>query len=125
MDAFFATGNVDRYEMLKENAVRMRNLPTEAEKLMWHYLRGNQLGVRFRRQHVIGDYIVDFVCLSKKLVVEIDGGYHDDVVQQQEDMTRDSQLAGLGFFVLRFSNDKIFRDLEDVLKTLRNYIESK
>lgn len=74
--------------VLKEHALRMRNNPTEAEERMWQHLKGSQLGKPFRRQHIIADNIVDFVCLPCKLIIEIDGGYHNDIRQQYHDNLR-------------------------------------
>ena len=64
------------YEILKQNTRSLRNYPAEAEKQLWKYLCKNKLGLRFRRQHILYDYITDFVCLRAKLVVELDGGCH-------------------------------------------------
>ena len=74
------------YPLLKDNAKYNRNHPTEAEELLWHYLSSDGLGVTFKRQHIIGDYIADFVCLSHKLIVELDGGYHQLPQQQMSDI---------------------------------------
>lgn len=89
---------------------------------MWNILKDNKLGLRFRRQHIILDYIVDFVCLRAKLIVELDGGYHFTLQQQQEDAERTANLASKGFKVIRFENyeveenpslvaDRIFEEL--------------
>ncbi len=91
---------------------------------MWHFLRGNQLGVKFNRQHVIGIYIVDFVCLDKKLVVEVDGAYHSEQEQMLWDESRTDYLAGLGFNVLRFTNEEVMFDTERVVAIIRKYINS-
>ena len=72
----YKTASPDIYKLLEGLAKKNRQYPTEAEKAMWELLKGNNLGVSFRRQHIIGDYIVDFVCLQKDLIIEIDGGYH-------------------------------------------------
>ena len=77
----------------------LRNNLTEAEKYLWYALRLNNLGVKFRRQAVIGWYIADFACFEKKLIVEVDGGQHAD---RQEDKVRDQWLSGQGSEVLRF-----------------------
>ena len=95
---------------------------TDAESLLWHYLRQVQLGVRFRRQHVIGDYIVDFICLKQRLIIEIDGGYHNDIVQQQEDRIRQNWLESMGYKVLRFNNNDIFHQIESVITIIKQNI---
>ena len=95
---------------------------TEAESLLWRYLRQEQLGVRFRRQHVIGDYIVDFICLKQRLIIEIDGGYHNGIVQQQEDRIRQNWLESMGYKVIRFTNEDVFYHIETVISTIKDNI---
>ena len=70
------------YPLLKEHAKRMRECPTEAESTLWLHLQQSRMGKPFRRQYIIGDNIADFACLPAKLVVEVDGAYHDDLRQQ-------------------------------------------
>ena len=79
---------------------------TVAERVLWNELRASQLGYKFRRQHVIGDFIVDFVCLSKRLVIEIDGAYHDQLCQVRFDQSRTESLQRMGFRVIRFNNEQ-------------------
>ena len=119
----FKTAYPDSYSVTKENAKTNRSNMTDAESLLWHYLRQDQLGVRFRRQHVIGDYIVDFICLKQRLIIEIDGGYHNDIVQQQEDRIRQNWLESMGYKVLRFTNEDIFHDIESVITNINNNID--
>ena len=119
----FKTAYPDSYSVTKENAKTNRSNMTDAESLLWHYLRQEQLGVRFRRQHVIGDYIVDFICLKQRLIIEIDGGYHNDIVQQQEDRIRQNWLESMGYKVLRFTNEDIFHDIESVITNINNNID--
>lgn len=109
----------DRYLLLKEFAKKNRQYPTEAERLMWEYLRGKQLWFKFNRQYVIADYIVDFVCLDRKLIVEVDGGYHSEYEQIEKDVHRTERLEHLGFYVLRFSNEEVLTGIETVLDTIR------
>ena len=85
------------YTLLRNNALMMRNNPTESERLLWRVLRGTRLGAKFRRQHIIGDYIVDFACVSAGIVVEVDGGYHNNFAQKQEDEIRTNFLKERGF----------------------------
>ena len=93
-----------------------------AEQVLWKQLRGSKLGVHFRRQHVVGMYIVDFVSLKNKLVIEVDGGYHFSHEQMELDAYRTEDLEKLGFKVLRFRNENVIRDIELVLKTIQVYI---
>ncbi len=109
----------DRYLLLKEFAKKNRQYPTEAERLMWEYLRGKQLWFKFNRQYIIADYIVDFVCLDRKLIVEVDGGYHSEYEQIEKDVHRTERLEHLGFYVLRFSNEEVLTGIEKVLDTIR------
>ena len=118
----FKTAYPDSYSVTKENAKTNRSNMTDAESLLWHYLRQEQLGVRFRRQHVIGDYIVDFICLKQRLIIEIDGGYHNDIVQQQEDRIRQNWLESMDYKVIRFTNEEVFYNIETVISTITGNI---
>jgi len=109
----------DRYLLLKEFAKKNKQYSTDAERLIWHYLRGNGLGVKFNRQYIISDYIVDFVCLERKLIVEIDGGYHSEYEQIQKDEHRTEHLNKLGFKVVRYTNEEVFEDIERVLLNIK------
>ena len=112
------TADSMNYGLLKENAKEMRKNPTEAESAFWSLVSGNNLGVKFRRQHIIGNYIVDFVCLEKKLVVELDGGYHDDSEQQIADNIRSKELKEYGFTILRLRNEEVLSDTEALKEKL-------
>ncbi|HSF86166.1 MAG TPA: DUF559 domain-containing protein [Acidimicrobiia bacterium] len=97
-----------------ERARRLRRSMTPAEVAVWNRLRRRQLGVRFRRQHPIGPYIVDFACVSARLVVELDGEPHaqDD---GGYDLSRSAYLEARGYRVVRFENDWVFEDLDGVI----------
>lgn len=107
------------YELLMDNAKHMRKNPTEAESALWSIVSGKNIGVKFRRQHIIGNYIVDFVCLEKKLIVELDGGYHDTPEQQIADNTRSNELKEYGFTILRLKNEEVIGNVESVIKKLQ------
>jgi len=92
----------------------LRKHMTDAEKLLWKYLRRRQLGVKFRRQEPIGRYIVDFVCFEKRLVVEVDGGQHGGSYDDE----RDRWLNMQGFKVLRFWNNEVLKNIEGVLEVI-------
>ena len=95
----------------------LRNQPTDAEHRLLQYLRRRQLdGCRFRRQHPFGDYILDFACLERKLVVELDGSQHADDVRY--DAQRTATLEQAGFFVLRFWNNDVFGNIEGVVDVI-------
>ena len=102
-----------------QNAYRLRARETEAEKVLWNALKGKQLGVRFRRQHPIGSFIVDFYCHQRLLVIEVDGGYHNSKDQQQADEARTEELEASGLKVIRFSNELVINDLLGVVKEIR------
>ncbi len=104
-------------------ARRLRRTSTEAERKLWSLLNSAQLnGVKFRRQHPIGTYVVDFVSLDSKLVIEIDGGHHniDDV--QQSDESRTAWLTGEGYRVLRFWNNDVINNPEGVIESIKEVL---
>ena len=88
---------------------------------MWDELRAGRIGKRFVRQHVIGDYIVDFVCLEKQLVIEVDGGYHAERQQQEDDQLRTEWLNSVGFSVIRFSNEEVLYQRDKVLEKIKEF----
>ena len=113
------------YKLLLDNARRQRENPTEAEALLWKYLSGDKLGEHFRRQHPIDNYIADFVCLRKQLVIEIDGGYHEDIDQQKRDDFRTRELAKKGFQVVRFTNEEVLADTDRVVSDISQILNNK
>ena len=110
------------YELLKDFAAENRNKPTEGETILWEYLKSNRQGFHFRRQHIIGLFIADFVCLKHKLVVEIDGLYHQLPEQQTSDKQRTEWLEDKGFKVLRFTNEEVLANTETVVNVIKTYI---
>ena len=110
------------YDVLKNNATSNRNNPTEAEKAMWEMLRGNSLGEKFRRQHVIGDFIVDFVCLKKKFVIEVDGGYHFSPEQTEANKLRTKILNEMGYHEIRFKNEEVLCNPDKVLSIIQSHL---
>ena len=95
----------------------LRQVSTEPEQLVWSVLRRHRIGeLKFRRQHSIGCFIVDFACVEKMVVVEIDGGYHDYVAEA--DILRQRELEQLGWTVIRYSNEDVVTDLEAVIRDL-------
>lgn len=108
------------YKLLEEKAKEMRKNPTDGETAFWNIVSGdNGLDAKFRRQHIIENYIVDFVCLEKRLVVEIDGGYHNDSQQEIADNQRSQDLKDYGFTILRLKNEEVISDPEQVKTKLR------
>ena len=110
------------YDRLKSYARENRRNQTEAEEFLWRQLSRNALGVKFKRQLIILNYIVDFACLEKSLIIEVDGGYHFTEEQMELDAYRTEDLERLGFKVLRFKNENIIIEIEQVLKTIQDYI---
>ena len=102
-----------------QNARALRQSPTTAEQLLWRHLRNRQLaGAKFRRQHPLGPYILDFVCLEHGLVVEVDGGQHADLQAQAYDRQRSAWLQQQGLQVLRFWNHDVMQQTHEVLAQL-------
>ena len=109
------------YKELKEHAEQMRDQPTEAEAFLWNILSSKKLdGYKFRRQHIINQYIVDFICLKEKLIIELDGQYHFDEEQKIRDAERTNFLESEGFRVIRFENKVVLQETEKVLETILN-----
>ncbi len=114
------TADRSQYDLMKENASTNRKNPTEAEAIMWSLLRRNNLGLHFRRQHIILDYIVDFACIEKGLIIELDGGYHNNPEQQQLDLQRTAHLQQLGYTELRFANEELLCEPESVIEKIES-----
>ena len=117
----FKTASPDRYALLKEYTRENRKNATLAEDVLWEQLRDNGLGVKFMRQHVIGDYIVDFVSRHDGLVVEVDGGYHSEPRLQEDDRLREEYLERMGYHVIRFTNEEVLYNIEYVIEQIENY----
>ena len=103
--------------MLNRFKKSLRYSQTDAESKLWYQLRNRRFqNHKFRRQHILCDYIVDFICLQKKLVIELDGGQHAE--QNEYDSARTQKLEADGFQVLRFWNNEIFNSIDSVLETI-------
>lgn len=103
--------NLPRYKQRRQH---LRNNATVPERTLWQLLRGKQLGVKFRRQHGIGHYIVDFYCPERRLVIELDGESHSSDTAQDYDRQRDNYLNSLGLRVIRFTNEQLAENPEGV-----------
>jgi isoleucyl-tRNA synthetase/very-short-patch-repair endonuclease len=113
------------YGLLKELAKKQKENPTDAEVFLWKNLKGKQTGgYKFRHQHIIDQFIADFVCLEKQLVVEVDGGYHSLPEAQVSDEQRTQILNELGFEVIRFSNEEVINNIEAVLHKITTVLNS-
>ena len=103
-------------------AQKLRNNSTDTEKYLWRYLRGRQLEeFKFRRQHPIGKYIVDFINLERKIIIEVDGGQHSE---NKKDKLRDKWLEEKGYEVLRFWDNEVFTNIEGVIESIRKKLYS-
>ena len=104
----------------KNNARRLRPTMTDAEKMLWKHLRGDFAGsgTHFRKQVAIGQYVADFCCLGRRLIVELDGPIHDSVSARSYDRSREEVLRAGGYRVLRFSNSEVALDIGSVLERI-------
>ncbi|MFA6273617.1 MAG: class I tRNA ligase family protein, partial [Candidatus Paceibacterota bacterium] len=140
----YLTADSKSYKLLYESSVEMRKNPTRAEEILWKALKGNSLSpalskgkgeikaspfgggqrgpYHFRQQHIINNFIVDFVCLSKKLVIEVDGDIHD--LQKEKDLERTKILEILGFNVIRFKNEEVLKNLGQVIRKIKETLEN-
>ena len=91
--------------------------------MLWRVLKGRRFSVKFNRQHVIADFIADFVCLEKKLIIEVDGAYHFTDAQMSEDAYRTDALEGKGFRVIRFTNEEVIKDIFSVIERINEQIK--
>ncbi|WDZ96423.1 endonuclease domain-containing protein [Herbaspirillum sp. WKF16] len=98
-------------------AKELRKTMTDAERKLWHRLRGQQLDVKFRRQHPFENAVLDFVCLERRLVIEVDGSQHLD---NEQDEKRTAQLHQAGFTVLRFWNNEVLNETDEVVQAIWN-----
>jgi adenine-specific DNA-methyltransferase len=109
---------------MKEKARGLRKNQTDAERLLWHHLRNRRLaGHKFRRQHPIGPFIVDFACVEEHLVIELDGGQH--AIQIEHDGQRSMRLELRGYQVMRFWNDQVLKDVQVVLEMILRTLETE
>lgn len=108
---------------LRQRRQELRKNQTLQENILWHQLRKDQLGVRFRRQFGVGGYILDFYCPKNKLAIEVDGGVHNSVKAREYDSVRDKFVRGANIRVLRFTNHQVQTSLEFVLNTIKRALQ--
>ncbi len=115
--------NREVYDDIKLRALRMRKQPTVAEKVLWNRLRNRQLkGLKFRRQHPIDRFIVDFYCREAGLVIEVDGSVHDSLEAREYDEARQKFLEQRGLTVMRFCNAQVVNDTNTVLASISAFL---
>lgn len=107
------------------SARELRTRLTPAESLLWNALRGDQLGYRVRRQHGVGPFVVDFCCVPARLVIEIDGDIHERPDVAEQDQWRSEYLVALGFTVIRFSNEQVLGELDQVIAAIRTELGNR
>ncbi|RYG43548.1 MAG: endonuclease domain-containing protein [Chitinophagaceae bacterium] len=106
-----------------ENAKELRRASTAAEDLLWQELRNRKLaGLKFCRQHPLNNYIADFYCSEKQLVIEVDGNIHNNPEIKEYDERRTKDLADMGIQVLRFTNDEVETNMPNVLQRIKDFI---
>ncbi len=109
---------------LTERRKELRNNATQAEKYLWYELKNSQiLGKKFRRQHSVGNYIVDFYCPEKRLAIELDGEHHFEKEQKEYDEKRTEYLDSMGINVIRFKNTDVIFGRNEVFNKIKNYLE--
>ena len=101
-----------------ENAKALRKNMTDAEKILWGYLKAKPNGFKFRRQHPLGIYIADFYCHKLKLVIELDGSIHDIEEVKENDIIRQKMIEEEGITVMRFTNEEVMNSINEVLKMI-------
>ena len=119
----FYPNNKDFELTLKQRAKHLRASQTYCEKIIWNAIRNNQLGVKFRRQFIIAEFIVDFICIEKNLILEIDGSTH--IGNEENDQIREIKLKSMGFRVLRFTDEEVTGNGNKVIERIVEYLNSQ
>jgi len=118
------TARSSTYGLMKELSKQHKNDPTEEENILWQSLRANKTGYHIRRQHIIDELIVDFVCLQKNLTIEVDGGYHTSNEQKQLDELRTNYLKELGYEEIRFTNEEVRHNIDTVVEKIKQKLDN-
>jgi len=119
----YITANPYTYPVIKDYRKNLKDHQTKAELVIWEYLRNKKTGHKIRRQHVIDDFISDFVCLSKKVIIDIDGEIHK--FQQEKDDLRTIRLNTLGYEVIRFTNDEVLNTPGQVAQKIKIFLNNR
>ncbi len=119
----YQTANPKTYKFIKEMQVYLKNNLTPSEQILWQHLRNKRTHHKIRRQHIIDDFIVDFVCLGLKTVIEIDGKIH--LQQKEYDALRTARLNDLNFEVIRFTNEEVLENVEKVTNKIKTHLDKK
>ena len=113
---------VHNNERLKDRRRELRKRSTKEEEILWSKIRNNKIGYKFKRQHSIGGYILDFYCSELRLIIEIDGASHNTQEAKGYDENRDRYFKELGYITVRFLNTEIENNLKEVLNKIKKYI---
>ena len=116
----FNQANPIMFELAKD----LRKNMTAAEIVLWCYLKAGVNGLKFRRQHPLGIYIIDFYCHKLKLIIEVDGNIHDTDKIKLYDAERESNLVNEGYSIIRFSNDQVLKDINSVLTAINTHTQN-
>jgi very-short-patch-repair endonuclease len=119
----YITANPYSYLYIREIRDALKNNPTKEEKLMWNFLKNKKVGYKIRRQHIIGDFITDFVCLQKRVVIEIDGKIH--LYNKENDLKRTLLLNEMGYDVIHFNNLEVSEEPGLVAFKIKEYLDNK
>jgi very-short-patch-repair endonuclease len=111
-------GRYTNKSSLTQRRKELRNNQTKAEQELWKYLRAQQLGVKFRRQYSIGNYIVDFYCHELRLIIELDGWVHGEEVNRKKDAIRQNKLESKGYIVKRYRNEQVKYERKNVIQNI-------
>ncbi|MBN2093856.1 MAG: endonuclease domain-containing protein [Candidatus Zambryskibacteria bacterium] len=113
---------VHNIRKLSDRRKELRKNQTKTEEKLWWYLKDKRLGIKFRRQHSIGGYILDFICKEKKLIIEIDGRVHLKKDNKEYDKVRDKYFEELNYKVLRFTNDEVENGVKEIIDVIKRYL---
>lgn len=119
------TANKNLWPILKDLSRENRKSNTLAEDILWQRLRGNQLDSKVRRQHVIENFIIDFAFLNEKLLIEVDGEYHEEEEQKRYDDSRSAYLSEIGYKIIRFTNNEVENDTDTVINKIEQELKSR
>jgi ATP-dependent DNA helicase RecG len=118
------TARPSTYKLMKELQLERKKKTTEAEQVLWEQLKTKKLDIKFRRQHILDDFIVDFISIEKRLIIEVDGKYHNTKEQQEADELRTTILQELGFKVIRFTNEEVLGNTDKTITKITQELES-
>ena len=120
----YQTASPSTYKLLKEHQHERKKKTTQAEQILWQFLKMKPLGVKFRRQQFVDTFIVDFICITKKLIIEIDSKYHNNPKQREADEMRTQILSEFGYKVIRFTNEQIIDAIDTVINSIKQFLKS-